>query len=147
MLKQYEGSAVAESDERIGVLAADNAAEQQDSLPAGKATAQMLYSVVSHNVANPDQRTALSPEQGKEIMKDFVDFVAGSGEPPTTEDGRIKAFGEMDDNELLKCLSDYLGSGASNSSINGTIIETAQEVIAEQYNCGVRRWHKGVEKR
>lgn len=134
MLNQYEGSAIAESNEGIGARATDNAAEQQDSLQQEKmSTAQMLYSVVAHNVENPDKRISLSPEQGKEIMKDFVDFVAGSDEPPTTEDGRIKTFGEMDDNELLKCLSDYLGSGASNSSINGTIIETAQEMIAEQY--------------
>ena len=133
MLNQYEGSAVAESDERIGELAGNNAAEQQVSLPAEMSTAQMLYSVVSHNVANPDKRIALSPEQGKEIMKDFVNFVAGSDEPPTTEDGRVKTFGEMDDNELLKCLSEYLGSAVANSSINGTIIETAQEMIAEQY--------------
>lgn len=133
MLNQYGRSAVAESNEGIGALAAENAAEQQPSLPDEMSTAQMLYSVVAHNVANPDKRIALSPEQSKEIMKDFVDSVAGSNEPPTTEDGRIKTFGEMDDNELLKCLSEYLGSGASNSSINGTIIETAQEMIAEQY--------------
>ncbi len=133
MLNQYEGSAVAESNEGIGALAADNAAEQQPSLPDEMSTAQMLYSVVAHNVANPDKRIALSPEQGKEIMKDFVDFVAGSNEPPTTEDGLIKTFGEMDDNELLKCLSEYLGSAVANSSINGAIIEIAQEMIAEQY--------------
>lgn len=133
MSNQYEGSAVAESDERIGVLAANNTAEQQNSVPEQMSSAQLLYSVVAHNVANPEKRITLSRDQGKEIMKDFVNFVAGSSAPPTTEDGRIKTFNEMDDGELLKCLSEYLGSGIANSTINGAGIEAAQELIAEQY--------------
>ena len=133
MSNQYEGSAIAESDEGLGLLVADNAAEQQDSLPAEMSSAQLLYSVVAHNVANPEKRVKLSPEQGKEIMKDFVDFVEESPDTPTNEDGRTKTFNEMDDNELLKCLSDYLGSAVANTSINGAGIEAAQELIAEQY--------------
>lgn len=129
MSNQYERSAIAESDEGIGTLVADNAAEQQDSL----SPLQLLYSVVEHNVANPDKRIKLSPEQGKEIMKDFIDFVAGSSDTPTNEDGQPKTFSEMDDNELLKCLSDYLGSGVANTSINGASIELAQDLLAEMH--------------
>lgn len=129
MSNQYERSAIAESDEGIGTLVADNAAEQQDSL----SPLQLLYSVVEHNVANPDKRIKLSPEQGKEIMKDFAYFVAGSSDTPTNEDGQPKTFSDMDDNELLKCLSDYLGSGVANTSINGAGIELAQDLVLEMY--------------
>ena len=66
-------------------------------------------------------------------MRDFVDFVAGSSDTPTNEDGQPKTFNEMDDNELLKCLSDYLGSGVANTSINGAGIELAQDLLAEMY--------------
>lgn len=104
-----------------------------EAMPTEMSPAQLLYSVVAQNVENPENRIKLSPEQGKEVMKDFVDFVAGSSETPTNEDGRTKTFNELDDNELLKCLSEYLGSGISNTSINGTMIESAQELIAEQY--------------
>lgn len=127
MLNEYEGSAIAESGVGIGVLAADNTAEQQNSVPEQMSSAQLLYSVVAHNVANPEKRITLSREQGKEIMKDFVDFVAGSSATPTTEDGRPKTFNDMDDNELLKCLSEFLGSGAVNTTINCGSIEAAQE--------------------
>jgi len=133
MSNQYERSAIAESDKGMSTLVADHAAGQQDSLPAEMSPLQLLYSVVEHNVANPDKRIKLSPEQGKEIMRDFVDFVAGSSDTPTNEDGQPKTFNEMDDNELLKCLSDYLGSGVANTSINGAGIELAQDLLAEMY--------------
>ena len=133
MSNQHERSAIAESDKGMSAPVADNAAEQQDILPVETFPLQMLYSVVEHNVANPDKRIKLSPEQGKKIIRDFVDFVAGSNDPPTNEDGTLKTFNEMDDNELLKCLSDYLGSGVANTSINGAGIELAQDLLAEMY--------------
>lgn len=102
-------------------------------MPVDMSPVQLLYSVVAHNTTDPENKIKLTHEQAKEIMSDFVDFVAGSSDTPTDADGRTITFNEMDDNQLMKCLSDYLGSGVSNTSINNATIEGAQELIAEQY--------------
>lgn len=131
MLNAYERSAVAESQEGIGVLVADNAPEQPIAESQKLTSAQMLVGVVQHNIANPENSIKLTPEQAQAIMTDLL-TASTEDDAPTTADGRIITFNEMDDAQLTKRLSDYLGSGVSNNSINGALIEGAQDLMAEQ---------------
>lgn len=132
MLNAYERSAVAESQEGIGVLVAENAPEQPIAESQELTSAQMLVGVVQHNLDNPENRLQLTSEQAQAVMTDLIASASGD-EAPQTADGRTLTFNEMDDEQLTKCLSDYLGSGVSNNSINGALIEGAQDVLAEQY--------------
>lgn len=137
MLDGFERSAIAESQEGIDMLVANNASEQSPeqsvSSSSDVTSAQLLVGVVQHNLVNPENHITLSLEQGNEIRQDFDAFLAESSDTPTTEDGTPLTFNEMNDTQLEKCLSEYLGSGIANYSINGALIEGAQEIMAEQY--------------
>lgn len=133
MLDGFDRSALAESDDVIAVLSANNVAAEQIVTKPKSSPAQLLFDAASYNSENPDNKIHLTPEQGQSIITSFVDFVAGSPETPTADDGRTLTFNELDDNQLVKCLSDYLGSGIVNTSVNGAMIEGAQELIAEMY--------------
>ena len=65
----------------------------------------------------------------KKFITDFAKFIADSLEG---EDDRIMTFDEMNDTELMKRLSEYLGSGKVNVNINNNTIETAQALLEEQ---------------
>lgn len=111
----------------------DNPAKQPVSTSPDLAPAQLLVGIVQHNLNNPENRITLSVEQGNKIRQDFDAFLAESSDTPTTEDGTPLTFNEMNDTQLEKCLSEYLGSGIVNYSINGALIEGAQDLMAELY--------------
>lgn len=66
----------------------------------------------------------------KKFITEFAKFIADSLE---TEDKRTITFEEMNDIELMKRLSEYLGSGKVSVDINNATIEAAQAMIAEQH--------------
>jgi hypothetical protein len=85
----------------------------------------------SINLADHDEAELSSDALAldKKFITDFAKFIADSLE---SEDDRTITFDEMNDTELMKRLSEYLGSGKLNVSINNTTIESAQALIEEQ---------------
>ncbi|MFA7276445.1 MAG: hypothetical protein WC043_06560 [Pseudobdellovibrionaceae bacterium] len=132
MLDTYDDTAaMAESASEQGAPTADHAAEQQ-APDMVRSAFENLESVVTHNLGHPDERMNLAASDARVLLEDFV---AGSPAsiPPTAEDGRIKTFTEMSDDEIMARLPDYLASGVNSSGINIGTIEEAQAVMAEAF--------------
>ena len=65
-------------------------------------------------------------------MIGFMNHVADNGSGAENTDAAPRTFNDMTDEELMKNLSDFLGSGAINTSINGAHITLASDMAAER---------------
>jgi hypothetical protein len=87
--------------------------------------------------AGVERRAAASPAEqlaALDVLFSDEDFSAGFSKFVKDQQGNeSRTYNEMNDNELMARLSEYLGSGVVNVSINNAEIETAQAVVAELY--------------
>lgn len=91
-----------------------------------------LLEAASLKQVYPESKVHIGSHDANSLLEDFVTGSSYINEPMTA-DGRIKTFNEMDDEEIMRHLNEYLGSFITNTSINGALIETAQEILAEQF--------------
>lgn len=65
-------------------------------------------------------------------VDDFINF-AETYASKAQADQSARSFNDMSDAELMECLSEYLGSGVANVSINNSLIEEMQRLVAEAF--------------
>lgn len=65
-------------------------------------------------------------------VDDFINF-AETYASKAQADQSARSFNDMSDAELMECLSEYLGSGVANVSINNSLIEEMQRLLEEAF--------------
>lgn len=98
-------------------------------------TSAALAARDSGNDAGFQGRGAVSPAEQLAILdtlfndKDFSQGFSSFIKDQENENGTT--YNDMTDGQLLKCLSEFLGSGVANVSLNGAGIEMAQQIASE----------------
>lgn len=101
------------------------AAKIGDEPKAVLSSPDMLGKALSHEAD-------LVRDQGQQTVDDFINF-AETYASKAQADQSARSFNDMSDAELMECLSEYLGSGVANVSINNSLIEEMQRLVAEAF--------------